>query len=48
MYRKHINRMDDDRTFMQNCLANHPFHSWDCLTICMQDREVDLVIKDER
>ena len=27
---------------------NVPFYSWECLTICLQDREVDLVIKSEK
>ena len=47
LYRKHINRMDDARPFMQNCEADHPFRAWQCLTLFTEDRSIDLVIKEE-
>ena len=42
MLRKHVNqirRQDLDRL---------PFHSWNCLTLQLAKRDVDLVIKDEK
>ena len=42
MLRKHINLMEKDE------LDNLPFYSWNCLTICLPQKDVDLVIKDEQ
>jgi len=28
--------------------GNVPFHAWQCLTICLENREVDLVIPNEK
>lgn len=40
MLRKHFNSMSVDE------LQNVPFHSWECLSIQLHDRDVDMVIKD--
>jgi len=29
-------------------IDNVPFHSWNCLTLCLARREVDLVIRDDQ
>ena len=41
MLRKHINLMEPYE------LKNLPFYSWNCLTLCLPQKDVDLVIKDE-
>ena len=41
MLRKHINMLDDKQ------LEEVPFFAWNCLTICLKTRDIDLVIKDE-
>ena len=40
--RKHINSMK------KNQLKDVPFYSWECLTLVLEHREVDLVIKNEK
>ena len=41
MLRKHISSLD-------NCqLKNVPFYSWDCITLQLTHRDVDLVIRNE-
>lgn len=40
MLRKHINMLDDEQ------LANLPFYSWQCITLQLKHRDVDLVIRD--
>ena len=42
MLRKHINSMSPQE------LKNLPFYSWNCLTLQLPHRDVDLVIKDEQ
>ena len=42
MLRKHIN------SFSRDELEKIPFHSWDCITLRLDRRDVDLVIKDEK
>jgi hypothetical protein len=44
IFRKHINSMDRKMT---NNEKNFPFLPWECLTIQLSHRDVDLVIKDE-
>ena len=41
MLRKHINLMEPEE------LKKLPFYSWNCLTLCLPYKDVDLVIKDE-
>ena len=41
MLRKLTNNMESQD------LDNLPFFSWNCLTLCLEHRDVDLVIKDE-
>lgn len=41
MLRKHINSMSKQE------LKEFPFHSWNCITLKLGRRDVDLVIKDE-
>lgn len=41
MLRKHINSMSKQE------LKDLPFHSWNCITLQLGRRDVDLVIKDE-
>ena len=41
MLRKHINNMD------ANSLKDTPFFSWNCLTICLDNRDIDIVVKSE-
>ena len=41
MLRKHISSMHVDN------LDQLPFHSWNCLTIRLQRRDIDLVIRDD-
>lgn len=41
MMRKHINMMDSDQ------LKDLPFFSWECLTIQLDHRDIDLVIRNE-
>ena len=38
IYRKHMNSLSAEK---------HPFHSWQCITLNMEDRDVDLVIPDQ-
>lgn len=42
MLRKHINLMEPAE------LKKLPFYSWNCLTLCLPQKDVDLVIKDEK
>lgn len=39
--RKHINLMN------KKDLEKIPFYSWNCLTLCFKDRDIDLIIKNE-
>jgi len=32
----------------KNKLHKIPFYSWECLTLCTNSRQIDLVIKDEK
>jgi hypothetical protein len=42
--RKHINQLP-----IGNIINNHmPYYAWQCLTIEMKDRDVDLVISNEK
>ena len=41
MLRKHFNCMSREE------LQHVPFYSWQCLTLCLKHRDVDLVIPDE-
>ena len=43
MYRKHINSYPK-----ASDLDHLPFYSWDCLTLQLKRRDVDLVIKNEK
>lgn len=42
MYRKHMN----------SCnildIKKHPFYSWQCLTISLANKDIDLIVTDER
>ena len=40
--RKHINSLETRQ------LKDLPFYSWECLTLVLDDRDVDLVIKNEK
>ena len=42
MLRKHINSLIDVKQ-----LKNFPFFAWNCITLQLRDREVDLIIKNE-
>jgi hypothetical protein len=42
LLRKHINSLTDIKK-----LRNFPFFAWNCITLQLKDREVDLVIKKE-
>lgn len=42
MLRKHINSLP------RNKLKDLPFFSWNCITLQMQHRDLDLVIRDEK
>lgn len=42
MLRKHINSLTRDQ------LKNIPFYSWNCITLKLRRRDVDLVIKDDK
>ena len=44
MLRKHMNCLDIE----YNDERNIPFYSWQCITIQMKDRDVDLVIPKEK
>jgi hypothetical protein len=44
MMRKHINSIPID----QLKKGNLPFYCWECITLQMGHRDVDLVIKDEK
>ena len=46
LYRKHINSMNINEIEKQNG-KNLPFFSWECVTLQLAHRDVDLVIKDE-
>ena len=35
--------MMDDKQFKEI-----PFYSWDCVTLCLENKDIDLVIKDEQ
>lgn len=41
MLRKHINSLNNEE------LKEVPFYSWDCITLCLHNRDVDLVIRNE-
>lgn len=41
MLRKHVNSISDED------FNARPFYSWQCITLCLSRREVDLVIPDE-
>ena len=47
IYRKHINRMDGNHKFMKNSIERVPFYAWECLTLVLKNRTVDLVVKNE-
>ena len=40
MLRKHINSLDDES------INTLPFYSWNCITLQLKHRDVDLVIRD--
>jgi hypothetical protein len=42
MLRKYINNLDNSE------MNKMPFYSWNCLTLELKHRDVDLVIKDEK
>jgi len=42
MLRKHINSLDS------YSLKHLPFHCWNCITITIKNRDIDLVIKNEK
>ena len=42
MLRKHINQLNLKE------LENLPFYSWNCITLQLANRMIDLVIKDEK
>ena len=42
MLRKHINSLPRAK------LKDLPFYSWNCLTLQLEHRDVDLVIRDEK
>jgi hypothetical protein len=42
MLRKHINSLEDSE------IHQMPFYSWNCLTLGLQGREIDLVIRNEQ
>jgi|TARA_B110000285_G_scaffold127678_1_gene143872 hypothetical protein len=42
LFRKHINSIDSIQE-----LQNLPFFAWDCITLILSHREVDLVIRNE-
>jgi len=41
MLRKHINSLDD------KSLQNLPFYSWNCITLELEHRNIDLVIRNQ-
>ena len=41
MLRKHVNSLP------RQMLINLPFFSWNCLTLLLENREIDLVVRDE-
>ena len=41
MLRKHIISMTKKE------LVNVPFNSWNCITLCMSNRDIDLVIRND-
>jgi len=43
MLRKHINSVSQS-----NQKVEIPFYSWECLTLQLEHRDVDLVIPDEK
>jgi hypothetical protein len=43
MLRKHINSLTVDELKW----GQVPFYSWECITLNMENRDIDLVIKDE-
>ena len=43
MLRKHINSLSTDDLKW----GKVPFYSWECITLNTEDRDIDLVIKDE-
>ena len=45
MLRKHINSLDMQDKILKKSLA---FKSWECITIILERRDVNLVIKDEQ
>ena len=42
LFRKHMNTLD------QNDLSVMPFHAWQCITLQLHNRDVDLVIKNQK
>jgi hypothetical protein len=42
MMRKHINSID------MKDLTDLPFYCWECITIYTEDRELNLVVKDQK
>ena len=42
LYRKHINSME------HKDLRNLPFYCWECITLSTDDRDVNIVIKNEK
>ena len=42
MMRKHFNSMNRTQ------LDNLPFYSWECITLKLHNRDIDLVIRDEK
>lgn len=42
MFRKHINSLENED------LNKVPFYSWNCLTLNLKNRDIDLVIRDDK
>ena len=44
MLRKHVNQLDINDEGLENSI---PFKSWECITVQLERRDVDLVIHNE-
>ena len=42
--RRHVNALDKSKFYKDEL----PFYAWQCLTLQLENREIDLVIKDEK
>ena len=45
LFRKHINCMPREKTVKD---SSFPFFAWECITLHLKHRDVDLVIRDQR